>query len=293
MLRSMTGFGTASDQVDGCRFVVEVRAVNGRYLKCHVRLPDEFQGLEQGLEEIVSKKLDRGTVTVTVRISGVDLSAPNAIDASAVERYLDQLIPLAEDRGLTVRLSDVLVLPGVITGVDEELKRNQAMPVLNNLVESACADLDGMRRREGGTLHRDLESILGEINSALKNVHERSPVVVKLYEDRLRQRMQTLLDSIGGTVSEEDLVREVAVFAERSDIAEEVTRLGGHLDHFQELISADSEDPIGRTLDFLAQEMLRETNTIGSKCLDGEVSRHIVLIKGSIDRLKEQVQNIR
>ncbi|MDG2422672.1 MAG: YicC family protein [Phycisphaerales bacterium] len=293
MIRSMTGFGTASELVDGCRYVVEIRAVNGRYLKCHVRLPEELQGIESGLEEIASKLLDRGSVTVTVRIGGAALEPVAVINPDAVKHYLGQLKPLAEGLGMEVQLADVLSLPGVFTSEDEEHRRNKANPVLQRLVKAACGDLDLMRRREGEALQSELTSILAEIRAALELVRERSPIVVNLYQERLRQRMETLLSTVGSTVGSEDLVREVAVFAERSDIAEEVSRLGGHLDHFQELMCSDSEEPVGRTLDFLAQEMLRETNTIGSKCLDSEVSRSTVLIKGAVDRLKEQVQNIR
>ena len=289
----MTGFGTASELVDGCRYVVEIRAVNGRYLKCHVRLPEELQGIESGLEEIASKLLDRGSVTVTVRIGGAALEPVAVINPDAVKHYLGQLKPLAEGLGMEVQLADVLSLPGVFTSEDEEHRRNKANPVLQRLVKAACGDLDLMRRREGEALQSELTSILAEIRAALELVRERSPIVVNLYQERLRQRMETLLSTVGSTVGSEDLVREVAVFAERSDIAEEVSRLGGHLDHFQELMCSDSEEPVGRTLDFLAQEMLRETNTIGSKCLDSEVSRSTVLIKGAVDRLKEQVQNIR
>ena len=150
-----------------------------------------------------------------------------------------------------------------------------------------------MRRREGETLLADLQSILVEIREGLDVIRERAPQVIKDYEDRLKQRMESLLATVGSSAGQEDVLREVAIFAEKSDIAEEVSRLAGHLEQFTELITSSNEDPVGRTLDFLTQEMLRETNTIGSKCLDAEVSRRIVLIKGSIDRLKEQVQNIR
>ena len=289
----MTGFGTASELVDGCRYAVEIRAVNGRYLKCHVRLPEELQGIESVLEDIASKLLDRGTVTITVRLGGGNLEPNAVINSQAVEHYLEQLKPIAEAKGMNLEFSDLLSLPGVVTTEDEELRRNKATPVLQTLVKSACTDLDVMRRREGEALQDELTTILGEIRTALETVRERSPLVVQLYEERLRQRMETLLSTVGSTVGTDDLVREVAVFAERSDIAEEISRLGGHIDHFHELMNSESEEPVGRTLDFLAQEMLRETNTIGSKCLDGEVSRRIVSIKGSVDRLKEQVQNIR
>ena len=287
----MTGFGTASDLVDGSRFVVEVRAVNGRYLKCHVRLPEELQGLEARLEEIVTGMLDRGSITVTARLGGGAAVVGGAIDLTRLERYLDQLAPLAERRGLTLSLSDLLALPGVLDGDDDSV-REQSAGVLTTLVTTACRDLDAMRLREGETLLADLQSILDDMRTELESIRSRAPEVITAYEARLHQRMSAMLEAVGGSVTQEDLIREVAVFSEKSDIAEELSRLDGHLVQFGELIVAGAGDPVGRTLDFLTQEMLRETNTIGSKCLDGEVSRCTVRLKGAIDRLKEQVQNI-
>ena len=293
MLRSMTGFGTATETVDGCRFVIEARAVNGRYLKCHIRLPEEFQGLEQGLEEIVSRSLDRGTVTVTVRVSGTSPDSGAVLDAHALDRYIEQIKPVSDKHGLSIQIADMLELPGVLIPQVDDESRGRVVAIMHALLQQACDELDVMRCREGETLQHDLQGSLDEIREALEFIRDRSPVVVKLYEERLRQRMESLLSTVGATVADEDVVREVAIFAERSDIAEEIIRLGGHLDHFQELMESEVGDPVGRTLDFLSQEMLRESNTIGSKCLDSDVSRRIVLIKGAIDRLKEQVQNVR
>lgn len=293
MLRSMTGFGTATETVDGCRFVIEARAVNGRYLKCHIRLPEEFQGLEQGLEEIVSRSLDRGTVTVTVRVSGTSPDSGAVLDAQALDRYIEQIKPVSDKHGLSIQIADMLELPGVLIPQVDDESRGRVVAIMHALLQQACDELDVMRCREGETLQHDLQGSLDEIREALEFIRDRSPVVVKLYEERLRQRMESLLSTVGATVADEDVVREVAIFAERSDIAEEIIRLGGHLDHFQELMESEAGDPVGRTLDFLSQEMLRESNTIGSKCLDSDVSRRIVLIKGAIDRLKEQVQNVR
>lgn len=289
----MTGFGSATETVEGCRFVIEARAVNGRYLKCHVRLPEEFQGLEQGLEEIVSRSLDRGTVTVTVRVSGSSLDTGSVLDTKALDQYIEQLKPVSDKHGLSIQISELLQLPGVMVAQVDDDSRGRVVEILHRILQKACDELDGMRSREGETLRDDLQGSLDEIREALEFIRERSPVVVKLYEERLRQRMESLMSTVGANVADEDLVREVAIFAERSDIAEEVIRLSGHLDHFQELMDSRAGEPLGRTLDFLSQEMLRETNTIGSKCLDSEVSRRTVLIKGAIDRLKEQVQNVR
>ncbi len=289
----MTGFGSATETVEGCRFVIEARAVNGRYLKCHIRLPEEFQGLEQGLEEIVSRSLDRGTVTVTVRVSGSSLDTGSVLDTKALDQYIEQLKPVSDKHGLSIQISELLQLPGVMVAQVDDDSRGRVVEILHRILQKACDELDGMRSREGETLRDDLQGSLDEIREALEFIRERSPVVVKLYEERLRQRMESLMSTVGANVADEDLVREVAIFAERSDIAEEVIRLSGHLDHFQELMDSRAGEPLGRTLDFLSQEMLRETNTIGSKCLDSEVSRRTVLIKGAIDRLKEQVQNVR
>jgi uncharacterized protein (TIGR00255 family) len=149
-----------------------------------------------------------------------------------------------------------------------------------------------MRTREGDMLLAELRKYCSLIADHLRVVKEHAPIMVELFQQRLRQRMEALLAESGAAVREEDLLREVAVFAERSDIAEEVSRLQGHIDQFSDLIDRERGEPIGRTLDFLAQEMLREANTIGSKCLDVEISRRIVEIKGTIDRIKEQVQNV-
>jgi uncharacterized protein (TIGR00255 family) len=149
-----------------------------------------------------------------------------------------------------------------------------------------------MRIHEGETLRADLVSHLETIQSNLREIATRAPDVVEGYQKRLRQRMESLLQEVGRAVEEHDLLREVAVFAERSDIAEEISRLQGHVDQFKAIMADDDNQLAGRTLDFLAQEMLREANTIGSKCLDGEISHRIVEAKGAIDRVKEQVQNI-
>ncbi len=141
-------------------------------------------------------------------------------------------------------------------------------------------------------LHKELHRHRRSIAARLETIARRAPIVVEQYRNRLRERINALLAEAGTGLREEDLIREVAVYAERSDITEEVIRLQGHLDQFSEIIDADDAEPRGRTLDFLSQEMLREANTIASKCLDVEISREIVEVKGDIDRIKEQVQNV-
>jgi uncharacterized protein (TIGR00255 family) len=294
MIRSMTGFGTASAEVSGAHYAVEVRSLNSKYFKALIRLPEELQGLEAVLEPILARRLTRGSVFVAARFSDSSADAAATINASALERYLQQLLAVPGlNQGQTrIDIGALLVLPGVLVNDAMERRLEEARQVLPRLVEEACDKVLVMRAREGRTLHGDLHRHCGAIAEELRHIATRVPVVVQLFQERLRVRMNALLAESGTAVREEDLIREVAIYAERSDIAEEVSRLQGHLEQFAEIIDADDTEPAGRTLDFLSQEMLREINTIGSKCLDVEVSRRSVAVKGAIDRIKEQAQNV-
>ena len=294
MIRSMTGFGGASRQDEGRHFALEVRSLNNRYFKAQVRLPEELQGLEAELESALSKRISRGSVVIAVRYADASSGAAGQINTRAVQSYLSQLLNVRglEHDAARIELGALLQLPGVVVSETGEDRLSQARTVLLELLDEAVAKLIAMREREGEMLNADLQLHCDKIASHLTVVAERAPEVVELYQNRLRQRMSALLAESGAAVRDEDLLREVAVFAERSDIAEEIARLEGHLRQFAEIVDADADEPAGRTLDFLTQEMLREANTIGSKCLDVEVARRIVEIKGSIDRLKEQVQNV-
>jgi uncharacterized protein (TIGR00255 family) len=294
MIRSMTGFGDASTRMDGVHYVVEIRSLNNKYFKAVIRLPDELQGLEAELESALGKRLARGSVVLTVRFSDTSASAAGTINTNAVQRYLDQLLKIngMDHDAARVDLGALLQLPGVIIADDLQQRLEQARPVLHELINDACEKVTVMRTREGTTLHEDLHKHCRNIAEHLGVIESLVPQTVQQYQERLRQRMDALLAESGGSVREEDLLREVAIFAERSDTAEEVARLKGHLAQFGEIIDADRDEPVGRTLDFLSQEMLREANTIASKCLDVEISRRIVEIKGLIDRIKEQAQNV-
>jgi uncharacterized protein (TIGR00255 family) len=294
MIRSMTGFGAAMADEDGTRYVIEVRSVNNRFFKAQVRLPEELQGLEPDVEMAVGRRLSRGSITATVRFEDNSANAAAHVNTAALQSYLDQLlaVPGLNHDSARIDLGQLLGLPGVVQA-DAGLERlERARRVLVRLADGACDKVVAMRQREGQALHRDLHRHCAAIGEHLKIIARRAPVVVELYQQRLRQRMQTMLAEAGAAVREEDILREVAIYSDRSDISEEVARLQGHLQQFVEIIDAEAGEPAGRTLDFLSQEMLREANTIGSKCLDVEVSRRIVEIKGSIDRLKEQVQNV-
>ena len=294
MIRSMTGFGDASANVNGTFYGVEVRSVNNRYYKSQIRLPDELQGLEAEIDAAVAKRLTRGSIIVAVKFVDTSANAAAQINTKAIQRYLEQLlaVPVLEHNSARVDLGALINLPGVVINETGEERMRSARGVLIGLVSDACDKVEAMRIREGRTLLDDFAKHSRLIAQHLAVIKERVPVTVQLYQERLRQRMQTLLTELSATVREEDLIREVAIHAERTDIAEEVARLEGHLAQFSEIVSSESDEPAGRTLDFLAQELLREANTIASKCLDVEISRRIVEVKGAIDRIKEQAQNV-
>ncbi|MHC4966184.1 MAG: YicC/YloC family endoribonuclease, partial [Planctomycetota bacterium] len=269
----MTGFGVASAEVDGARYVVEVRSLNSKYFKALVRLPEDLQGLEGELEPVLARRLSRGSVVLTVRFSDVSADAAARINAKALRQYLEQLQSAAGSGqgGLNIDMGAVLSLPGVVISDTGEALIERARPVLLGLVDKACMRVLAMRNREGVTLHDELHKHRRQIADRLAVIGRRAPEVVEQYRVRLRERIDALLAESSSALRDEDLIREVAVYAERSDITEEVARLQGHLEQFAEIIDAADEEPSGRTLDFLSQEMLREANTIASKCLDVEI----------------------
>ncbi len=295
MIRSMTGFGEASAEVDGAHYFLELRSLNNKYFKAIIRLPDEFQGLEPELESELRRRLTRGTVTLIGKISETSGAAAYDINHEALDHYIQQLrrTPQIASGDVHLDAAALLSLPGVLQPpADEEARLERAREVFQRLLDTASKNLLQMRHREGSALHTDLMSHHDMIAERLERIATRAPAVVEDYNQRLRTRVEGMLKDVAVTVGQIDLVREVAVYAERSDIAEEVTRLGGHLSHFSQLLSDTSGRSMGRTLDFLTQEMLREANTIASKSNDAPISRDIVEIKGSIDRIKEQVQNV-
>lgn len=290
----MTGFGDASATIGGVHYFLEVRSLNNKYFKATIRMPEEFQGLEPELESELRRRLTRGTITLIGKCSDASVGAAYTINTQALSSYIDQLrkTPQAADGSLKLDLAALLPLPGVLQPpADEEERLDRARAAFTSLLDKAIRGLVEMRALEGRSLVSDLMSHHGLIVDRLGRVAERAPQVVVEYERRLRQRIEALLDSAKVKVEPAELLREVAIFAEKSDISEEIARLSGHMSQFKDLLESTDPKPVGRTLDFLAQEMLREANTIASKSGDAPISRDIVEIKGAIDRIKEQVQN--
>jgi len=289
----MTGFGTASGQRDGITCTVEVRTVNNRFFKALVKLPDKLAPLEPLIDAVMRESILRGSVTLTVSVRD-DLSTGSVtINQAVLDTYVKQIEDLRTriTGDKHVELAGLLNLPGVVeAGEDtaEYVATHQALVL--GLVKDALAKLAEMRKKEGAALWADLSKHLDIIRAALVQISQLAPNVVKNYHEKLRARVLQMVSDARLSLSDQDLLKEVALFADRADISEEITRLGGHLDQFTNV--CQKETGAGRKLDFIAQEMLREANTIASKANDATIARLTVDIKSCIDRIKEQSANV-
>lgn len=292
MICSMTGYGDAELTTDGITYAVEIRSLNNRYFKASIKLPDPLQYLEPDIERLLRERLGRGSVTYALRLRSATGIEAYEINIAALERYVRQLQPLAAlGVGITVELGSTLALPGVSQPpqLDEQEKQRQ-WDLVRGLTEQVIAKTVQMRAIEGKALRADLLAHCQSILDELEAVRLRAPDVVREYHQRLTQRVEELASAARLTLDADSLAREVAIYAERSDISEEVARLASHIQQFREL--CDSNELAGRKLDFLTQEMLREANTIASKSNDVRIARGVIEIKASIDRLKEQTANV-
>lgn len=295
MIRSMTGFGEASAQIDGVHYLVEIRSLNNKYFKAVIRLPEQLQALEAEFETELRRRISRGSITMTASCTSSGAGGAYTVNHEALEHYIEQIrrAPMIADGTVRVDVSGLLTLPGVLAPpADGEDRLDRARRAMLPLLHKACDGLIGMRDREGRVLADELLNHRSLIADRLARISGRAPTVVNDYENRLRSRIEMMVKGTDVFVNPADLIREIAVYAEKADIAEEIQRLTGHIEQFKQLLSNGDGSPLGRTLEFLSQEMLREANTIASKSPDAEISRLTVEVKGAIDRIKEQVQNV-
>jgi uncharacterized protein (TIGR00255 family) len=288
----MTGCGeciaTAGEST--CR--VELRTVNNRSFKFSLRTREGFVGLEPRVETLVRQRVRRGTVQMTLDLTGAAATVMRRIDAAQLAAYLDQLEDFAasHDLALPRSIDGLLGLPGITADAPpEEAALERAWPLVAEAVERALAALDTMRRAEGETLAADMRSICREIARLVAGIRERVPQAVEQQRVRLLERVSSILAERGVSLAEADVAREIALVADRTDIAEEIVRLESHLAQFERLLGEESP---GRPLDFLSQELAREANTIASKSADVGIAHAVVELKTRIERLREQVQNL-
>jgi len=291
MLSSMTGFGIGRAVSGDEDLHVEIKSLNHKFCEVKVRLPRELGALESAVVKKVKDRLARGSVDVFVRRSAAGRSASvPLVDAALAREYVRALGEIARAAGITepLRLQDVALQPGVLRLEERGVNLEQAERALDLALGNALDALCAMRKVEGVAIEADLAARVTWVERVAGEIRELSPRLVDDYRARLNARIAELLD--GGVVDPQRLAQEVAFHAERTDIAEEMTRLSSHVEQFRQLLKLS--EPAGRKLDFLVQEMNREVNTTGSKSQSPLISERVVGLKAEIERIREQVQNV-
>ena len=286
MIKSMTGYGRAVGVFADKQITVELRSVNNRYLDCSVKLPRLYAFCEEAVKQAVKQSVTRGKVDVFVTVNLTQSTDVRIV----LEGYLSAMKEISD--GYPVRddvsVSTLARLPDVFTVEKAEQDEDALQEQLLEVVASALQGYDAMRRTEGEALARDLSAKADLILEKVAFVEERSPRSVAEYREKLLAKMQEVLSS--AEVDEARILTEAAIFADKVGVDEETVRLRSHLDQLRTMLR--SSEPIGRKLDFLMQEINRETNTIGSKCSDLEIARTVVDLKAELEKIREQIQNI-
>ncbi|MDY3225804.1 MAG: YicC/YloC family endoribonuclease [Candidatus Faecousia sp.] len=291
MVKSMTGYGRAVETVNGREFTVELRSVNNRYLDCTVKLPRALSFAEDAVKQAVKTAISRGKVDVFISLrseSAEDVKI--TLNTAMVEGYLDAMHQMAKDYGIREDISVSLLsrMPDVFTVDKPEVDEEQLLADLMSVVNKALKQFDAMRSAEGSALEKDLRGRGQTILSLVAQVEAGSGQTVADYRTRLETKLKEVLASTA--IDESRILTEAAIFADKIAVDEETVRLRSHLDQMNNMLT--SGGAIGRKLDFLLQEMNRESNTIGSKCSDVRLARIVVDIKAELEKIREQTQNI-
>jgi uncharacterized protein (TIGR00255 family) len=292
-MKSMTGYGWGECSQNGFKVTVELSSVNRKQGEISVSLPRELEVLEAQIRDEINRHIARGRLTARVTLHAGDSSevARVVVNKALAQAYARELRKLARQLHLKDDLSlDLLVrAPGVLQSDAAVGDAEAFWPAVVKALQQALAMLIKMRTREGAHLKRDLDHRIGTMRKAVARVGKEAPLVQKRYREQLIERIKTA-GLEGADLDEDRLLKEVVFFADRSDISEELTRLQSHFQQFDDCVQAN--EPVGRTLDFLAQEMNREINTIGSKANDSRISREVVVLKTELEKFREQAQNV-
>ena len=291
MIKSMTGFGRAQETVDGMTVTVELKSVNHRYFEFTAKVPRTYGFLEEKLKSFLNARVSRGKMECYVSIENLEESDMEVVvNPSLAKDYVDALRTLSETFGLKEDYSAISIakFPDVLTLRKALADEEKIWNAVQKVTELAVERFVTMRETEGEKLRADILSKADTILEHVAFVETRSPQTVREYHEKLRQRMEELLENT--QVDEQRLLTEAAIFADKIAVDEETVRLRSHISQLREFLNAD--EPIGRKLDFLVQEMNRESNTIGSKAQDVEIAKRVIAIKAEVEKIREQVQNI-
>ncbi|MGA2748861.1 MAG: YicC/YloC family endoribonuclease [Verrucomicrobiota bacterium] len=290
-MKSMTGYGRGECSQRGFKVTVEISSVNRKQTEIAVNLPRELEVLEAQIRDEINRRVARGRLTLRVSVHASEAAAQMRINAPLARSYAKELRALAKSLHLAdgVTLDMLARAPGVLQPAEEITEAEELWPATEKALDAALGVLLKMREREGAFLARDLKRRVAHMRAGVRRVREQAPRVTERYRAQLLARIKAAGLQAPG-LEDERLVKEVFYFADRSDVSEELTRLQSHFQQFDDCVK--SAEPIGRTLDFLAQEINREVNTLGSKANDSAISREVVLLKAELEKFREQVQNV-
>jgi uncharacterized protein (TIGR00255 family) len=292
----MTGFGEALLERDSLAVRVELRSVNNRFFKMSIRSSDGYGSLESKIEKRLKEILRRGSVSVQLRVTRARTADDFGLNIEALSGFRKSLLAWAERDGVALcdenfPFNALIRLPGVVDDSSrEEIDLEADWPLIEEAFEAALENIQQMRLEEGAAMAKDLLANVKIAGEHLTKIELRAPEIVQQYRAKLLERVQRNIADVNIQVEPRDVIKEVGLFADRADISEEIVRLRNHLEQFEKDINSKTSE--GKKLDFLTQEMFRETNTIGSKANDYEVTGQVIEIKAAVERIREMVQNI-
>ncbi len=291
MIKSMTGYGGAKGSCADYELSVELKSVNNRFADISVRTPRGFMFAEDAVKAAVQARISRGKVDVFISLANsIQNDTSVIVNQGLAAEYKAAIESIAELLGLNSDVSayQISKYADVLTLDKKELVKDEALTTILAIVENALNEHDSMRLREGQKLSEDIHNRLSTIEAFLAQIEERSPKTVLEYRERLTAKMREVLENT--QIDESRILTEAAIFSDRVAIDEETVRLRSHIAQMREILK--STVPVGRKLDFIVQELNRETNTIGSKCSDSEITRIVLEVKAEVEKIREQVQNI-
>lgn len=291
MIRSMTGFGRDHRIIDGREYLVEIRSVNSRYYEFNAKLPRQYMFLEEKLKSLVKSKMSRGKVEVSLSIYNIgSIETAVSVNDAVVENYINVLRATGEKFGLKddLTMSTVFRMTDAFTIVRAETDEDKIWAAVKETAEAALERFVAMREAEGVKMKEDVLEKLANIEKMTLQVCEYAPETVTAYREKLFAKMQEILEN--KQIDEQRILLEAGIYAEKIAVDEETVRLKSHFVQFRDMMNSD--EPIGRKLDFLVQEMNREVNTTGSKAQDLRITRLVVDMKSEIEKIREQIQNI-
>lgn len=291
MLKSMTGFGRAVEEIDGYVITVEIKSVNHRYFDFSSRIPRQYGFLDDKLKSYINSRVSRGKVECYVSVEALDTEdAAVVINKTLASAYVEALKELSEEYSLKEDFGTAFVsrLPDVFVLKKADEDEEKIWQLVKSVTDEAIEKFIQMRAVEGSKMKEDVASRAEYILDCVSFIEERSPQTVKEYNDKLVERVHEIIGDV--SLDEQRIIQEVAIYADKVAVAEETVRLRSHIAQLKTFL--ESEEPIGRKMDFLVQEINRETNTIGSKANDVDIARKVVDIKAEVEKIREQIQNI-